>query len=64
MVFKLVHIPDLNIVEPIPKQPIELMWVLAINLVIPPDTIKQHLLETFFHPEVGEMIIDETPTQE
>jgi hypothetical protein len=29
---------------------------------MPLDIIKQHLLETFFHPKVGEMIVDETPT--
>jgi hypothetical protein len=32
-----------------------------VNLVIPPNIIKQHLPETFFYPEVGDMIIDETP---
>jgi hypothetical protein len=31
---------------------------------MPPNTIKQHLLETFFHPEVGEMITDETLVRE
>jgi hypothetical protein len=41
-----------------------LIWVLAINLAISPDTIKQHLLKTFFHPEVGEMIVDETRVEE
>ncbi len=45
----------------VPKQLIESICVLVVNLTIPPNIIKQHLLETFFHPEVGEMIIDETP---
>jgi hypothetical protein len=39
-IFMLVHIPDLSIVEPIPKQPVELVCVLAINLTIPPDIVK------------------------
>jgi hypothetical protein len=38
------------------------MCVLAINVVIPPNIIEQHLPETFFHPKVGVMIIDETRT--
>jgi hypothetical protein len=60
---KSVGIPNLSITEPIPKQHVELICVLIVNLVIPLDIVKQHLPETFFHPKVGEMIIDETPTQ-
>jgi hypothetical protein len=41
-----------------------MLGVLAIKLPIPLNIVKQHLLETFFHLEVGKMIIDETPTQE
>jgi hypothetical protein len=44
----------------IPKQPIELVCVLIINLATSPNIVKQHLHETFFHPKVGKMIIDET----
>jgi hypothetical protein len=44
----------------VPKQLIEWACVLVVNLVIPLDTIKQHLHDTFFHLEVGDMIIDET----
>ncbi len=38
--------------------------MLVVKLVIPPDIVKQHLLKTFFHLEVGKMIVDETPTWE
>ncbi len=59
-IFKLVDTPNLNVAKPIPKQHVEWVYVLAINLVILLDIIKQHMLETFFHLEVGDMIIDET----
>jgi hypothetical protein len=55
-----IYIPDLGIVEPIQNQLIKLIDVLVGKLIIPPNTIKQHLLKTFFHSEVGEMIVDET----
>jgi len=55
-----IYIPDLGIVEPIQNQLIKLIDVLVGKLIIPPNTIKQHLLKTFFHSELGEMIIDET----
>jgi hypothetical protein len=64
LVSKLAHIPNLSISKSIPKQPIERVCVLIINLVIPLDTIKQHLPKTFFHPKVGEIIIDETLVRE
>ncbi len=48
----------------VPKQHVKLIGVLVIKLVILPDIIKQDLHETFFHLEVGEMIVDETPTRE
>jgi hypothetical protein len=35
-----------------------------VKLVIPLDIVKQNLPKTFFHPEVGEMIVDETFTWE
>jgi hypothetical protein len=60
---KPIYIPNFSIIKSVPKQRIELMLcVLVVNLAIPLDTIKQHLPKTFFHLEVGEMIIDETPT--
>jgi hypothetical protein len=62
LVFKSTFIPYFSITKPVPKQPIELICGLAINLTIPPNIIKQRLLETFFHLEVGEMIINKTPT--
>jgi hypothetical protein len=37
-----------------------LVDALAVKLGIPLDIVKQHSLETFFHLEVGDMIIDET----
>jgi nucleosome binding factor SPN SPT16 subunit len=61
---KSVFILDINITKLISKQHVELICVLAINLVIPLDIVKQHLLETFFHAKVGEMIIDETHVRE
>jgi hypothetical protein len=57
---KLVCILDIIMAKPILKQPIAPIDVLAMKLAIPPNTIKQHLLEIFFHPKVGEMIVDET----
>ncbi len=41
-----------------------MLCVLVVNLAIPPDVVKQHLPKTFFHLEVGEMIIDETFVRE
>jgi hypothetical protein len=64
LVFKLIHITNFNISKLIPKQLVEPICVLVVNLAIPPNIIKQHLSETFFHPKVGQMIIDETPIQE
>jgi hypothetical protein len=42
---------------------IKLVPIRPIKIVIPFNTFQQHLLETFFQPEIGEMDIDETPTQ-
>ncbi len=61
---KLICIPNIVMVEPILKQTIKSIGVLVVKLVIPLDIVKQHLLEIFFHSEVGKMIIDETPTWE
>jgi hypothetical protein len=64
------HIPkpicllDIIMAKPILNQPIILVNVLAMKLVVPPNIAKQHSPETFFHPKVGEMIIDETPAWE
>jgi len=41
----------------------ELVPIRFVKIVIPLDTFQQHLLETFFQLEVGEMEIDKTPTQ-
>jgi hypothetical protein len=57
---KMVCIPDIIMAKPILKQPVVPIDVLAVKLVIPLDIVKQHLPKTFFHPEVGEMIVDET----
>jgi hypothetical protein len=64
LVSKPIHIPYLNITKLVPKQHVELICVLTINLVIPLDIVKQHPPKIFFHLEVGEMIINETPIQE
>ncbi len=48
----------------IPKQLVESVCVLIINLIIPLDSIKQHLAKKKFHRKVGEMIVDETLVQE
>jgi hypothetical protein len=48
----------------VPKQLVKPIGVLAIKLTIPPYTIKQHLLETFFHLEVGRDDCDETLVRE
>ncbi len=53
-------IPHIVTIELVLKQPIKPVGVLAMKLTIPPNIIKQHLPETFFHQEVGEMIVDET----
>ncbi len=50
-------------IKPLPKQHVEPIRVLVVNLVLRADIIKQHLPKTFSHPEVGKMIIAETPTQ-
>jgi hypothetical protein len=59
---KPIYIPNVIKAEPILKQPITLVDVLVVKLAIPPDIVKQHLLETFFHLEVRKMIVDGTPT--
>jgi hypothetical protein len=37
---------------------VELIFILLVQITIPPDTFKQHLPYTFFQPKVGEMEID------
>jgi len=64
LVFKPIQKTYFSIIESIPKQHVEPICVLVINLTTPPNTIKQHLPKTFFHLKVGEMIIDETLIQE
>jgi hypothetical protein len=43
---------------------LNIIGALIVKVTTPPNIVKQHLLETFFHLEVGEMIVDETPTRE
>lgn len=43
LITKPIFIPNLSIVELVIKQRVELVRVLVINLVIPPNIIKQHL---------------------
>jgi hypothetical protein len=42
---------------------IELVSILHVWIVIPLNTFKQHLLETFFQPKVREMEIDKMLAQ-
>ncbi len=42
---------------------IKSIFILHVQIAIPLDTSKLHLLKTFFQPEVGEMEIDKMPTQ-
>jgi hypothetical protein len=58
---KPVNIPDIGITKLVQKL-VKTLGVLVIKLTIPPNIVKQHLPETFFHLEVGEMIVDETLT--
>jgi hypothetical protein len=46
------------------KQLVKSIDLLVVKLAIPPNIVKYHLLETFFHAKVGEMIIDETHARE
>ncbi len=64
LVLKSTFIPYFNITKWDPKQLVETICVLAINLTIPPNVIKQCLLEIFFHLKMGEMIINETLARE
>ncbi len=64
LVLKSTILPDFSITKPVPKQLVESICVLVINLTIPPNIIKQCLLEIFFHLKVGGMIINETLVQE
>jgi hypothetical protein len=41
-------------------KPIELVSILPIQIAIPLDTFKQHVLRTLFQPKVQEMEIDKT----
>jgi len=59
-ILKLVHVPNIVMLKQILKQPVKLISVLGVKLTIPPNIIKQHLPETFFHLEVREMIVNET----
>jgi hypothetical protein len=64
LILKPVCIPNIIMVDPILKQLVVPVNVLAMKLVIPPDNVKQHLPKIYFHPEVRKMIVDETPTKE
>ncbi len=56
-------------VKPVVEPPIsfsilvKLVLVWLVKITIPPNTFQQHLLQTFFQLEVGEMEIDETFAQ-
>jgi hypothetical protein len=63
-VLKPVCIPNIIMVEPILKQHVIPIDVLAMKLCIPSDIVKQHLAKIVFHPEVREMIVSEPLAQE
>jgi hypothetical protein len=44
LVSKPIHIPDLSITKLVPKQHVEPICVLGVNLAILPNIVKQHLL--------------------
>jgi hypothetical protein len=50
---------DVGMVEKVFEPHVEQVCVLLVNLVIPLDIVKQHLLRTLFQLEIGEMFIDE-----
>jgi hypothetical protein len=59
---KPICIQNIIMAKPILKHVIPIN-VLAMKLVLPLDIVKQHLTKIFFHPKVGEMIVNETPAQ-
>ncbi len=57
-----VYVPiELLFVLPISSYaPIKPIFILHIKIIIPLNTFKQHLPNTFFQPKIGKMEIDET----
>ncbi len=55
------YIPNTITIKSVLKQLVKLVGILDVKLTIPPNIVKEHLHEIFFHLEVGEMIVDETP---
>jgi hypothetical protein len=53
-----VHV-ELIYVLPV-HQLVKLVFILHVQIVIPPDIFKQHLPKIFFQPKIGKMEIDET----
>jgi hypothetical protein len=47
LVPKHAYIPNIVIIELVPKQYVKPIGVLVVKLIIPPNIVKQHLLETF-----------------
>jgi hypothetical protein len=56
LVFKLVDILDFSIAELVPKQHVELICILTVDLTIPPDIVKQHLLQCSMDEDLRFMI--------
>jgi len=54
------HVSEPHVSFDIPIKPVR---VRTIKIIIPLDTFQQHLLETFFQHEVGEMEIDKMPSR-
>ncbi len=47
---KPVNVPNIIMAKPILKQHVVPIYVLTMKLIIPPNIIKQHIPEIFFHP--------------
>ncbi len=55
-----VHVEFVSILHVLSYILVKSISILHVQIIILPDTFKQHLLETFLQLEVGEMEIDET----
>jgi hypothetical protein len=55
-----VHVEPIYVLHVQNDQLVELVFILHVQIVIPPDIFKQHLPKIFFQAQIGEMEIDET----
>ncbi len=54
-----VHVEPIYVLLFQNDQHVELVSILHVQIVIPPNIFKQHLPKIFFQPKIGEMEIDE-----